>query len=262
MTQIRQRPVGLLAAMPEELATVLRQMNGTQQHAFGGRSYFAGQLWDVPAVVAFSRWGKVAAAITAVELIREFSVSQVVFTGVAGGIAPGLQIGDVVVGRNLFQHDMDARPIFPRFEIPLTGITAYQTNETTRATLLHAASEFLVGGCQEIALDVRSEFGLSSRRAQLADIASGDRFVADAATAQELREALPTVACVEMEGAAVAQVCSEYGVPFGIVRVVSDNAADNAHIDFARFVRSVAGAYALGILSRYFSLSLNPARRP
>ena len=80
-------------------------------------------------------------------------------------------------------------------------------------------------------------------------IASGDRFVSSAREVQALCAALPEVLCVEMEGAAVAQVCHDYGIPFAALRTISDRADESAHMDFPVFVRDVAGPYALGILS-------------
>ncbi len=78
-----------------------------------------------------------------------------------------------------------------------------------------------------------------------------DQFLSDAIATQNLSSALPSVLCVEMEGAAVAQVCFEYNIPFSIIRIISDKANDNAHIDFPLFAKEVASHYALGILQYY-----------
>ena len=80
---------------------------------------------------------------------------------------------------------------------------------------------------------------------------SGDRFVATSAESHLLRQALPDALAVEMEGAAVAQVCHDYGVPFAAVRTISDRADDEAHTDFTRFIREVASRYSLAILSQW-----------
>jgi adenosylhomocysteine nucleosidase len=84
-------------------------------------------------------------------------------------------------------------------------------------------------------------------------IVSGDRFVSTNAESQALREALPEALAVEMEGAAVAQVCWDYGVPFAAVRTISDRADDTAHTDFNHFIREVASRYSRAILSQWLA---------
>jgi adenosylhomocysteine nucleosidase len=90
-------------------------------------------------------------------------------------------------------------------------------------------------------------------------IASGDRFISSALEAQALCAALPDALCVEMEGAAVAQVCHDYAIPFAAMRTISDRADDNAHVDFPAFVRDVAGPQALSILRLWLQAHFNPS---
>src|SRR5262245_56128979 len=124
-------PIGILAAMQEEIDTLLKALPADSKVIDDGRrTYHLGHLWGTPVVVVFSRWGKVAAATTATHLIADFSVAEILFTGVAGAAQPGLNVGDVVVGARLWQHDMDARPLFPRHEIPLLGRTSFATDES------------------------------------------------------------------------------------------------------------------------------------
>jgi adenosylhomocysteine nucleosidase len=101
------------------------------------------------------------------------------------------------------------------------------------------------------------EFNILDPKALPGDIASGDQFVSTAAQSERIRNLLPQVKCVEMEGAAIAQVCYEYEVPFSIIRTISDRADDNSHIDFPSFAKSIASKYALGILYHYFKLKSN-----
>ena len=115
-------PIGIMAAMQEEIDTLLKELPaGSEVVNDGRRTYHSGHLWGTPVVIVFSRWGKVAAATTATDLISDFCVTEILFTGVAGAAQPGLKVGDIVVGARLWQHDMDARPLFPRHEIPLLG---------------------------------------------------------------------------------------------------------------------------------------------
>jgi adenosylhomocysteine nucleosidase len=250
--------IGILSAMAEENDSLTKQMVRAEISEAGKRAYHSGLLWDVPSVVVFSRWGKVAAAISATFLISKFNVSEIIFTGVAGGADPRLKIGDVVIGNNLYQHDMDASPFFPRYEIPLLGVRGIQTDQNRRRALLKAAQNFARQDmANAVSAEVLRDFGISQPQVIEGDMASGDKFVADKGEIHSLRNSLPSVACVEMEGAAVAQVCFEYGVPFSIIRTISDSADEAAHIDFPRFVNLVAKVYSHGILKHLLGESMS-----
>src|SRR5262245_41908413 len=125
--------------MREEIEGLVAEMAPAKEvyHA-GMRSYHEGRLWDREAVLAFSRWGKVAAAATATHLITHFDVGQLVFTGVAGAADPSLRVGDVVVGSRLRQYDVDGRPFFARHEVPLLGVAAFETDPRLRQAALAA----------------------------------------------------------------------------------------------------------------------------
>lgn len=237
--------LGIMSAMNEEIKVLVSELRSGCAHRSGMREYHSGSLWGCDAVLAFSRWGKVAAASTATELISKHGVEALIFTGVAGGVAPGLSAGDIVVGTELWQHDMDARPLFERHEVPLLGRSSFAADPMMREKLERASREFLAAGIEE---SMRREFGIVSPKAHLGEIASGDQFFASAEKVAELRSRLPGVLCVEMEGAAVAQVCHEHGIPFAIVRTVSDSADEHAPVDFPHFVREVASVYSHGIL--------------
>ncbi|WP_373044788.1 5'-methylthioadenosine/adenosylhomocysteine nucleosidase [Vulgatibacter sp.] len=236
--------IGIMGAMEEEIAGLIEAMGpdrSTKSH--GGRTYHRGSLFGREAVVVFSRWGKVAAATTATHLLVAEDVREILFTGVAGGADPGLRVGDVVVAASLVQHDMNAAPLFPRHEIPLLGRSAFATDEARTAAALAAARRFLASPPQ-----AGAAFGIEAPRAVLGAIASGDKFFADRSELLELCGRLPGLACVEMEGAAVAQVCHEYGVPLTVIRTISDAADEGAPHDFARFVADVASRWSVGIL--------------
>jgi adenosylhomocysteine nucleosidase len=244
--------LAILSAMPDEIAAVVESLTGVTTQTLGHREYHAGNLQGTAAVVAFSGWGKVAAASTTTQLISSYDVTNLVFTGVAGAVRHGLSIGDVVVGTQLIQHDLDASPIFPRYEVPLLGKALLATDAGLRARLRTAVDGFLR---QDLAMLVpqnsRDWFRIASPQVVEGVIASGDQFIDSAEEIDALRQRLPDVACVEMEGAAVAQVCEQYSMPFGIVRTISDAADENAPHDFARFSREISGRYSLGILARF-----------
>jgi adenosylhomocysteine nucleosidase len=221
----------IVGAMQEELAAVLALMHGAQRHVVAGRTFWAGELHGRDVVAVLARIGKVAAATTATLLIERFETERVVFTGVAGGLGAGVRVGDVVVASTFVQHDMDASPLFPRHEIPLYGQSRFAADPALRAALVQAARRALP--------QARVHEGL---------VASGDRFVSSAAEARALVQALPEVLAVEMEGAAFAQVCHDFGVPFAAVRTVSDRADDAAHGDFLAFIRTVASPHSAAIV--------------
>jgi adenosylhomocysteine nucleosidase len=240
------------SAMPEEISAVLEALRDVKVRQFGGRQFHEGTLLNVPVVVVFSRWGKVAAAATVTQLLSAYQVTRLIFGGVAGGIRSGLAIGDVVVATELVQHDMDASPLYPRYEIPLLGKARFAADPQLSEQLIRAASEFLSQDLgNHIARAEREFFRIESPRALQGLVASGDKFFASGSEVQELRNRLPEVCCVEMEGAAVAQVCDEYGVPFAVVRTISDSADESSVHDFPRFSREIARYYSMGVLSRF-----------
>src|SRR5215471_2715042 len=246
--------IGIMAAMQEEIDTLLKELpTDSAVVNEGQRTYQSGHLWGTPVVIVFSRWGKVAAATTAMHLISDFGVSEILFTGVAGAVQPGLRVGDIVVGARLWQHDVDARPLFPRHEIPLLGRSSFVSDEKRRNQLLHAAATFLRDDLSTAVSEAnRNAFHIQSPKAIEGDIASGDKFFADRADLVDLLLRLPTIAAIDMESAAVAQVCYEYSVPFTVVRTISDAADESAAHDFPRFLRQVASEYSHGILKRLF----------
>jgi adenosylhomocysteine nucleosidase len=234
----------LLSALTEEQHGLLALLQRPQKISHAGRDFWLGELLGKPVVLALSRIGKVAAATTAAALIEQFGVARIVFTGVAGGLAPGVQVGDVVVASGFVQHDMDASPIFPRYELPLYGRSLIACDAALTALLFEAAGAYLAR--TGVGFNVSSSVPV--QRVHRGLIASGDRFVSAAGESAALRSALQSAGhealAVEMEGAAVAQVCLDYGVPFAAVRTISDRADDQAHGDFALFVQTVASHYA------------------
>lgn len=244
-------PIGLMSAMHEELALLLQAMPDEQRVTVAGRDFWQGHWQGRSVVVVLSRIGKVAAATTATALIERFGVDRIVFTGVAGGVGPGVRVGDVVVADSFVQHDMDASPLFPRHEVPLYGRSRFATDAALSRGLLSAAQQVLAQVAAHVGTDAVAEFALHAPRLHAGLIASGDRFVSTTAECQALQQALPEALAVEMEGAAVAQVCADYGVPFAALRTISDRADDDAHADFSRFIRAVASRYSLAMLSAW-----------
>lgn len=248
-----EAPVAIVSAMHEELSALLAQMPDEQRVRVAGRDFWVGHLHGQPVVAVLSRIGKVAAAVTATVLLERFGVRAIVFTGVAGGLAPGVNVGDVVVASELLQHDLDASPIFPKYEVPLMGLSRFAADTAIGDALAAVAEETLRDPVALLGQKAVDEFGLRSPKVHRGLLVSGDRFVSTAAESDALRRNLPDALAVEMEGAAVAQVCHDYGVPFAAMRTISDRADDAAHSDFARFVVEVASRYSLALVDAWLA---------
>jgi len=234
--------IGVIGAMPEELAAVIEVVHADEVVEIGGRRYHRGRFNGEPVVCVVSRIGKVAAAATTAVLLERFAARAIVMTGLAGAVDPRLAIGDIVVADRLIHHDLDARPLFPRHEVPLLGIAELNADRTLSDRLAAAAAAFQPPP-RVIAL------GITEPRLWRGLVASGDQFFSSVAAVTALRALLPEVLAVEMEGAAVAQVCHEHAVPFAIARVISDTADHGAAIDFARFLAEACGPYARALVA-------------
>jgi len=244
--------LGIISALLEEQQGLIEAMESPYKLTHGMREYTAGKLWEIDAVCVLSRIGKVAAAMTASILVEKFGVTHILFTGVAGSGDAGVRVGDIVVAESLVQHDFDASPLFPRFQIPLTGLSHFESDVSLTGKVEEAARAFLKNGVSGVLSQAEMhEFRLENPQVHRGLIASGDQFIGKHAQIAALKDALPELLAVEMEGAAVAQVCFELGVPFAVVRTISDNANDHAAVDFMRFVKTVAARYAFEIIKNF-----------
>ena len=245
------KPVAIIGAMQQELAGLKQALQGSHTIQLGTRQVTTGTWHGHPVVLALSHIGKVAAATTATALIERFDVTEIIFTGVAGGLMPGVHVGDMVVATEFMQHDMDASPLFPPMEVPLYGRAHFPTDLRLTQSLKSAAQDILKNPGQWLDIDVLHELHVQSPQVHAGLVVSGDRFVSTSAESQALQQRLPKALAVEMEGAAVAQVCFDYGVPFAAVRTISDRADDSATHDFSRFIEEVAGRYSLALLGTW-----------
>jgi adenosylhomocysteine nucleosidase len=246
------QPLAIVAAMPQELQALLDHLPDPHLVRLGSREFWCGHLQGTEVVLVLSGIGKVAAAITTTLLITEFKARALLFTGVAGGLGDGVNVGDVVLATELIQHDMDASPLFPRYELPGRGLTRLPSDPAMTAQAQAAASQALSpqalsagGALADVHL---SELGLRAPRIHRGLILSGDRFVSTNEESSALRQAFPEALAVEMEGAAVAQVCHDLALPFAVLRVISDRADHAAHVDFGRFVEEIAQRYTLAMV--------------
>ena len=241
--------LAIVSAMPPELAALKALMPTDRITMVAGRRFHQGQLAGHEVVLALSGIGKVAAAATAAVLCQHFQASALLFTGVAGGLGAGVKVGDVVVADALLQHDLDVSPLFPRWVVPGAGRDRFAPDASWTARLRRASLAVLAQPEPELARGLAA-FGLHAPRCHQGLIISGDRFVSTSAESQTLRSLLPEALAVEMEGAAVAQVCADFERPFAVLRTVSDRADDQAHLDFERFLAEVAADMARDIVMK------------
>lgn len=205
----------LVGAMAEELEALLAALADPRPQRLGSFDATAGTLEGKPVLLSHCGIGKVNAAALTQALLTRGAV-RLIFTGVAGAVQPGLRVGDLVVSTDAVQHDVDVSALgYAPGRVPGEP-ASWQADAELRRLALEAAAE------------------LEGVRAVSGRIASGDQFISDVARVRVLRERFHA-ACAEMEGAAVAQVCARWGVPFVIVRSISDTADQDAHVDFRSF---------------------------
>ena len=222
---------GLLYAMPGEIKSLLPEGAEPERVEAGVPFYRIRE--DV--VACCGGVGKVNAARGTQMLIDAFGPCCVINSGIAGGTKPGLAIGDIVIGKDLAQHDFDVTAFGYALGYMCTG---ENSNEPTRFT----AEPVLVEELEQAARTAAPERGVHRGR-----IVSGDQFISGAEKKKQLREVFDAV-CAEMESAAIAQTCQYAGVPFGILRVISDLADGTAPESYDRFERTSADLSAAVIL--------------
>lgn len=212
--------LAIIGAMDEEIELLLGDLQDRQDITHPGVTLHRGTLDGVPVLVTRGGIGKVNAAMTTTYLLVE-GATRVIFTGVAGGVHPDLRVGDIVVSTDLVQHDVDVTPLgYEPGTVP--GETpAWHADDTLRDIAMQAAQD--VEGVNVIA----------------GRVASGDQFIASREGVQRLWKTY-AAACAEMEGAAVAQVCAKAGVPFVVIRSISDTADHDANVDYRTFMPLVA----------------------
>ncbi len=230
------RPLAVIGAMEEEVAPLLASSSGDVEEGEGPYRWQRGTVDGVSVLLAACGIGKVnAAALTQALLGR--GAGAVLFTGVAGGVDPRLRVGDLVVAHDALQYDVDVTPL------------GYEAGQVPGEPPVWAADPGLRDLVVAAAAEAAENEGV---RVIVGRVASGDAFVADPRRVADLRRRF-AASCAEMEGAAVAQVCARWGVPWAIVRSVSDTADHDASVDFRAFTEVAARravAVVRGVLSR------------
>jgi len=204
--------IGIIGAMHEEIIELKALMENIEEINLASFTYYKGKMEGQNIVLVESGIGKVNSAVCTTLLLEEFNVEKLIFTGVAGGIGDDINVGDIVISTDLIQHDVDVSA----FGLELGVIP--------KMTL------FLALLAKKSALKV-----FSPEKVREGRILSGDQFINGFEKINWLKETFGGEAC-EMEGASVAHVCELFGVPFVIIRAISDKANSEAKVDFAEFV--------------------------
>ena len=209
--------LGIIGAMAVEIATLKENMIDMQQTERTGMVFYEGKLQDVDAVLVQSGIGKVNAAVCTQILCDCFGVTHVVNTGIAGSLLAELDIGDLVISRDAIHHDFDlrfwGRPIG---QVPGFDVTAFPADEKMME-LAFAAAE-----------------GVNPGHTRIGRVASGDQFICSKERKEKIIADTQGI-CAEMEGASIAHTAYRNGVPFVIIRAISDKADDSAEMDYPTF---------------------------
>ncbi|HPW90622.1 MAG TPA: 5'-methylthioadenosine/adenosylhomocysteine nucleosidase [Paludibacteraceae bacterium] len=239
--------IGILTTQHEEVEYIIEQLKQKNITERANRVFYEGVFEGVNIVVAFSHWGKVSAALTTSILLQEFKVDRLVSMGSASAVVPELNVGDIVVAQRLFQHDMDMRPLFRRYEIPLRGVTSFVTPENELQIATDAVHNFL-----KQAKDFRkelAEYNILAPKLQLGDIASGDLYITGASRKATINRNLPSVLCADMESAAIAHTCADFHIPCIVIRTIAEGTNEDADVELeARFKTELAVQYNFFII--------------
>jgi adenosylhomocysteine/aminodeoxyfutalosine nucleosidase len=221
--------IAIMGAMPEEIEPLVSRLENVTTTVYAANKYYEGSYNGHEVVVAYSKIGKVFATLTATILVERFGCEMLLFSGVAGAIADDLKIGDLVIADGLCQHDLDITAFGHPFGYVPEGDVCIPTDVNLR----------------NIAKKVAAAKGIVLKEGV---IATGDQFVADPERKEWIGETFKAHA-LEMEGASVAVVCNALGIPFFILRAISDSADMDASFNFDTFLESSAKISADFILS-------------
>ena len=209
--------IGIIGAMEPEVVSLIAALEEKNCETVSGIDFYTGKIGEKTVAIARCGIGKVFAALCAQTMIMKYSPDLIVNTGVGGGLAGGLSTGDIVVARDLCQHDMDTSAIGDPVGL-VSGINMIYFEADKRAN--------------EILLSTAKSLGLNAR---IGRIASGDKFIASKSDKDRIISTFAADAC-EMEGCAIAQVAYVNGIPFAVVRALSDSADGEATMDYPTFL--------------------------
>lgn len=223
--------VGIIGAMDSEVELLKSKVEGAHTRELAGLAFVEGALEGVDVVVVKCGVGKVNAAMCAQALVSVFGCTHVINTGVAGSLDNRIEIGDIVVSTDAVEHDMDVTSLgYAPGEHPDLHLVAFEADLGLRAAVVEAA---------------RGVDGVSVFEGR---VCSGDQFIGSTEAKKRVVSAFGGMCC-EMEGAAIAHVCHVAGVPFVVVRAISDKADDSGNVDYPTFEKAAAAHCASIVLA-------------
>ena len=217
------KKIGIIGAMELEVEMLKSKLQNTKVTSKARMEFHEGTLNGVPVVVVRSGVGKVNAALCVQILAYLFDVSHVINTGIAGSLNAELNIGDILISVDAIQHDLDVRVFgHARGEVPSLGIREFYADK--------AMAKLALQTCAEVNPEIHAKLGR---------VVSGDQFICDKAVKDDLILEFHGD-CTEMEGASIAQGAYLNGIPFLVVRAISDKADGSAEMDYPTFERAAA----------------------
>ena len=213
--------IGIMGAMVEEIEPILELVDEIETEIdYANNKYYKAKYNNINLIIAYSKIGKVNSALTAATMIEKFEIDMLLFSGVAGAINENLKIGDLIVATKLCQHDLDITAFgHPYGYVPESKVFV-ETNEKLNNIAKNVAKK----------LNIKLLEGI---------IATGDQFIADPKRKEWIKTTFNADA-IEMEGASVGFVCDSLGVPFFVLRAISDSADMDAGFDFDKFLEGSA----------------------
>ena len=210
--------LGIIGAMDEEVAKIKEQMDNVKVMSKAAMDFYEGTLNGKEVVVVRSGIGKVNAAMCTQILIDTYQIEAVINTGIAGSLNAQIDIGDIVLSTDTLEHDMDAVAFgYPIGQIPRMDTLSFEADEKMRTL------------AKKVCEDIIPEVSVFEGR-----VVSGDQFVSDKGKKDWLVQNFDGY-CTEMEGAAIAHAAYLNGIPFLIIRAISDKADDSASMDYPTF---------------------------
>lgn len=213
--------VAIIGAMEEEVTLLRELMTVEEVKTIAHVEFTKGTLNEKPVVLLKSGIGKVNVAMATTLLFEHYDIKAVINTGSAGGLHPEANIGDVVVSNGTLYHDVD-----------VTGFN-YAYGQVPGMPAIYLPEEALVEKTQQV-------LSAAHKTYLMGQIGTGDSFINRPDQMELIKQNCPDVVAIEMEAAAVAQVCHHYGKPFIIVRALSDIAGKESHISFNEFLAVAA----------------------
>ncbi|PIE46829.1 MAG: 5'-methylthioadenosine/S-adenosylhomocysteine nucleosidase [Gammaproteobacteria bacterium] len=225
------QPVAIIGAMPQEVAILTDKLTNAKTTEVAEVKIHSGKINSVPVVVLQSGIGKVNATIATALVIERFAPKAVINTGSAGGVGKDLAVGDIVVGTAVAHHDVDVTA-FGYKHGQMAGMPAQYESDVALVSIMQRASK-----------------AFANANIHQGQIISGDQFIASSEKFDTIKQHFPQAQAVEMEAAAIAQTCYRFGVPFVVVRAISDLANEQASVSFDAFIEQAGKHSAQMVIS-------------